>query len=163
MPKAFISEDDIEQSILDKLEEEHLGYDILIYKDGAYIGKTTMFRDGYPFDKYCINEHVFFIEPNDIEYKNYLYFTLHQKEMFGLMQVLNRNAAQPGLSQDDVARIKIKIPSKSIIVKFNEIIDGILSLIFKYAKENLFLSKQRYALLPRLMSGKLSVEGKEVI
>ena len=29
MPKAFISEDDIEQSILDKLEEEHLGYDIL--------------------------------------------------------------------------------------------------------------------------------------
>ena len=138
-------------------------YDILIYKDGAYIGKTTMFRDGYPFDKYCINEHVFFIEPNDIEYKNYLYFTLHQKEMFGLMQVLNRNAAQPGLSQDDVARIKIKIPSKSIIVKFNEIIDGILSLIFKYAKENLFLSKQRDALLPRLMSGKLSVEGKEVI
>ena len=29
MPKSFISEDDIEQSILDKLEEEHLGYDIL--------------------------------------------------------------------------------------------------------------------------------------
>lgn len=29
MPKAFISEDDIEQSILDKLEEEHLEYDIL--------------------------------------------------------------------------------------------------------------------------------------
>lgn len=29
MPKSFMSEDDIEQSILDKLEEEHLGYDIL--------------------------------------------------------------------------------------------------------------------------------------
>ncbi len=29
MPKAFISEDDIEQSILDKLEQEHLGYNIL--------------------------------------------------------------------------------------------------------------------------------------
>lgn len=29
MPKAFISEDDIEQSILDKLEEEHFEYDIL--------------------------------------------------------------------------------------------------------------------------------------
>jgi type I restriction enzyme R subunit len=29
MLKAFISEDDIEQSILDKLEEEYLGYNIL--------------------------------------------------------------------------------------------------------------------------------------
>ena len=29
--------------------------DILIYKDGAYIGKTTLFMDGYPFEKYCIN------------------------------------------------------------------------------------------------------------
>lgn len=29
MSKSFISEDDIEQSILDKLEEEHFGYNIL--------------------------------------------------------------------------------------------------------------------------------------
>lgn len=137
--------------------------DILIYKDGAYIGKTTMFMDGYPFEKYCINEHVFFIEPNDSDYKNYLYFTLHQKEMFELMQVLNRNAAQPGLSQDDILRIKIKIPDKVTIRSFNKLIDDIMHSIFKYAKQNQLLVQQRDALLPRLMSGKLSVEGKEIV
>ena len=138
-------------------------FNILIYKDGAYIGKTTMFMDGYPFEKYCINEHVFFVEPDDFSYKIYLYFTLHQNEMFELMQLLNRNAAQPGLSQPDISRIKIKIPPKDIVVKFNDYVAQILELIFKYAKENHNLEIQRDLLLQRLMSDKLSVEGKEVI
>lgn len=138
-------------------------FNVLIYKDGAYIGKTTMFMDGYPFEKYCINEHVFFVEPDDFSYKIYLYFTLHQNEMFELMQLLNRNAAQPGLSQPDISRIKIKIPPKDIVVKFNDYVAQILELIFKYAKENHNLEIQRDLLLQRLMSDKLSVEGKEVI
>ncbi|HRU02474.1 MAG TPA: restriction endonuclease subunit S, partial [Victivallales bacterium] len=29
--------------------------DILIYKDGAYIGKTTLFQDGFPHEKCCVN------------------------------------------------------------------------------------------------------------
>ena len=134
------------------------GNDILLYKDGAYIGRVTLFREGFPYDEYSINEHVFFIAPYDVKYQNYLYFTLHQDAFFTLMQNLNRNAAQPGLSRPDVERIKMVIPTESIIKEFNQNIEPILSCIFKMAKQNALLTRQRDLLLPRLMSGKLEVK-----
>ena len=134
------------------------GNDILLYKDGAYIGRVTLFREGFPYDEYSINEHVFFIAPDNVKYQNYLYFTLRQDAFFTLMQNLNRNAAQPGLSRPDVERIKMVIPTESIIKKYNQNVEPILSCIFKMAKQNALLSRQRDLLLPRLMSGKLEVK-----
>lgn len=136
---------------------KNTGNDILLYKDGAYIGKVTMFRDKFPYAHYAINEHVFFVSPKDKEYKNYLYFTLHQYEYFQLMQNLNRNAAQPGLSRGDVERIKMVIPSWDIITLYNNKVEPILKVIFKLAKQNTLLARQRDLLLPRLISGKLEV------
>ena len=137
---------------------KNTGNDILLYKDGAYIGKVTLFRDSFPFSEYAINEHVFFISPTDKEYKNYLYFTLHQEAYFSLMQNLNRNAAQPGLSRPDIERVKILVPSMGILEEYNKIIEPMLNKIFKLAKQNNLLAKQRDLLLPRLMSGKLEVK-----
>mgnify|MGYP000982132457 CR=1 FL=1 len=54
------------------------GNHILIYKDGAYIGKVTLFKYGFPFERFAINEHVFFMNSIRAEYQNYLYFTLKQ-------------------------------------------------------------------------------------
>ena len=131
--------------------------DILIYKDGAYIGKTTIFMNGFPFSSYAVNEHVFLLNSTDTVYQYYLYFTLHQKEYFELMQNLNRNAAQPGLSQSDINRIKIVVPDKKVVIEFNKLIQPIFDLIFENAKQKQYLIKQRDLLLPRLMSGKLEV------
>ena len=137
------------------------GNDILLYKDGAYIGKVTMFRDSFPYSEYSINEHVFFLSPMNIKYRNYLYFTLHQKEFFAVMQILNRNAAQPGLSRSDVERIKIVVPPSKIVELFDLQVERMLKVIFSLAKQNSLLARQRDLLLPRLMSGKLEVKVKE--
>lgn len=134
------------------------GNHILVYKDGAYIGKVTLFRNHFPFEKYAINEHVFFLNTANSNYLNWLYFTLNQESYFNLMQNLNRNAAQPGLSQPDIGRIKIRFPSEDVVVKFNEFVEPILNTVFNLAKANQNLSKQRDLLLPRLMSGKLEVK-----
>lgn len=131
---------------------------ILLYKDGAYIGKTTIFRNGFPFVKFAVNEHVFLIKANNFAYQNYLYFTLHQKEYFYTMQNLNRNAAQPGLAQPDIKRVKIVVPVESVVEKYNQIIEPLLDAVFQLAKINRNLIKQRDMLLPRLMSGKLEVK-----
>ena len=133
------------------------GNHILLYKDGAYIGKVTLFRNKFPFEKYAINEHVFFLNSQNVNYLNWLYFTLKQGSYFNLMQNLNRNAAQPGLSQPDINRIKIRIPTEDVAIKFNEFVDPILNTVFGLAKANKNLAKQRDLLLPRLMSGKLEV------
>ena len=133
------------------------GKHILLYKDGAYIGKVTLFRNQFPFKKYAINEHVFFLNSQNNNYLNWLFFTLKQDSYFNLMQNLNRNAAQPGLSQPDICRIKIRIPSEDVVIKFNEFIEPIFNNVFALAKANKILAKQRNLLLPRLMSGKLEV------
>lgn len=134
------------------------GNAILIYKDGAYIGKTTTFRNDFPFRIFAVNEHVFLMKSNNFSYQNYLYFTLHQKEYFYLMQNLNRNSAQPGLAQSDITRIKVTVPSENIVKQFNAIIEPIFVEVFQLAKVNKNLAQQRDMLLPRLMSGKLKVK-----
>lgn len=133
------------------------GNHILIYKDGAYIGKVTLFKYDFPFKEYAINEHVFFINSIREEYQNYLFFTLKQSAYFAMMQNLNRNAAQPGLSQLDINRIKILEPNKDIVIRFNDFVEPLLKEVFQLAKKNQTLTKQRDMLLPRLMSGKLEV------
>ena len=137
---------------------KNTGDDILLYKDGAYIGKVTMFMDKYPYEHYAINEHVFFVAPKNVEYKNYLYFTLHQNEFFVLMQNLNRNAAQPGLSRGDVERVQMTIPTSEVVKQFNQVVKPMLKIMFNLAKQNTLLARRRDLLLPRLMSGKLEVK-----
>ena len=134
------------------------GNAILVYKDGAYIGKTTIFRNKFPFETFAANEHVFLMKANNFIYQNYLYFTLHQKEYFYLMQNLNRNAAQPGLAQPDIKRIKITVPTEDVVNLFNDLVEPIFDEIFQLAKCNQNLTNQRDMLLPRLMSGKLDIK-----
>ena len=133
------------------------GSDILVYKDGEYIGKTTIFMNAFPFSQFAVNEHVFLLNANSSEYQLYLYFTLHLHEYYMLMQNLNRNAAQPGLSKPDMNRIKIVVPDIAVIQQFNEIVKPIMDHIFSLASQRNNLVEQRDLLLPRLMSGKLEV------
>lgn len=62
--------------------------DIAVYKDGAYTGKVTMFRDDFPYKEMAINEHVFLVQCENKLLQNYLLFTLKQKSYFDLIQIL---------------------------------------------------------------------------
>ena len=126
--------------------------DILLYKDGAYIGKVTLFMDGFPYKDYSINEHVFLMRSNEPLYQHYLYFTLALPQYFTQMQNLNRNAAQPGLTGKDIDTLKLYRPDEDTIRKFNSAIEPMMHNIFSLAKKNQILIKQRDLLLPRLMS-----------
>lgn len=131
--------------------------DILIYKDGAYIGKTTLFQDGFPHEKCCVNEHVFLLRSKDELYQNYLFFTLYQKLYFDKMQQLNANAAQPGINQESLKSLRILWPSKSVIEEFNDKVESLMKLIFVLAKQNTKLREARDILLPKLMNGQIEV------
>ena len=56
--------------------------DILIYKDGAYIGKTTLFQDNFPYHNCAVNEHVFLVHTKKPDLQYLLYFTLHSKTYY---------------------------------------------------------------------------------
>ena len=66
-------------------------YDVLIYKDGAYIGKKAMFGQGFPFQKMSINEHVFILRSNSKTNQFFIYFLLNQKELIKLNGIILLN------------------------------------------------------------------------
>ena len=131
--------------------------DILIYKDGAYIGKTTLFQDGFPHEKCCVNEHVFLLTSKDVRYQYFLFFTLNQGLYFEKMQQLNANAAQPGINQESLKSLKLIWPSEDKIEEFNKEVEASVKLIFVLAKQNTKLREARDILLPKLMNGQIEV------
>ena len=132
--------------------------DILIYKDGAYVGKTTIFKDNFPFDYATINEHIFLMRAKNVLFQNFLLFTLKQKNYFEIMQSLGQKAAQPGLNQEDLKSIKILVPNQKNITDFYTYSEKSLISIFKNANQSKELQSLRDWLLPMLMNGQISVE-----
>ena len=131
--------------------------DILLYKDGAYIGRVSLFQDGFPHREAAINEHVFLIHANDETLQYYLFFTLAQERYFKIFQGLNAYAAQPGLAQSSVLGLKVEMPGLEEIREFDRVVSPLVSEIFNLALQSRNLARQRDRLLPRLMSGRLEV------
>ena len=87
----------------------------------------------------------------------YLYLLLSEKT--DELQNLGRGGtATLNVNTKIFSNIKVIIPSDNILILFNEITSPVFSKILNNAKESLRLSHLRDTLLPRLMSGELSVK-----
>lgn len=128
-------------------------YDVLVYKDGAYIGKKAMFGNGFPFSNYAINEHVFILRSNDLANQFFLYFLLEQDKL----ALLNTNSAQPGLNQESMKNYQIILPDIKIITAFEKIVKNLVDKILVNSMEIKTLEKTRDTLLPKLLSGEIEV------
>jgi type I restriction enzyme S subunit len=131
--------------------------DILLYKDGAKLGRKTMYGKGFPFKVCSINEHVFILRTNEKLNQPYLYFFLDQKEITEKIINLNANSAQPGINKESVGTLEIMIPERRVLDLFNKIGMPILEKILINSIELRKLSEIREVLLPKLMSGKIRV------
>ncbi len=131
--------------------------DILIYKDGAYIGRTSLFQDGFPHKEMAVNEHVFLLHALNENYQYYIFFTLYQKQYFEKMQKLNKNAAQPGLNQKALLDLGMLCPSENFVLAFRKVIEPIMKALFSKANQIRLLTEARNRLLPKLMSGEIKV------
>ena len=129
-------------------------YDVLIYKDGAYIGRKSMFGNGFPYEQCCVNEHVFILRSNNRANQFFLYFLLNQEEL----KQLNTNSAQPGLNQESMKSLRVSIPGKVEVDRFGELVEPLIDKIFLNCNQSRMLSQIRDSLLPRLMSGKIRVK-----
>jgi type I restriction enzyme S subunit len=154
----YSSEKKVSTEFFEKMQKGKLvDRDILIYKDGAYIGKTSLFQDGFPHKTASVNEHVFLLHAENEELQYYLFFTLYQEEYFDKMQKLNKNSAQPGINQKNLLTLELMFPNKELISNFNELVTPIMSNIFAKAKQCHLLSQARDRLLPKLMNGEIEV------
>jgi type I restriction enzyme S subunit len=136
--------------------------DILLYKDGAQIGRKSMFRDGFPHVECCINEHVFILRTNGRCSQNYLFFWLDQPEMTQNIINLNANAAQPGINQLGVRGLSILLPPTPLLKIAEQVLETMLGVLFNNAKRNNILRQTRDLLLPKLISGELDVSELDI-
>lgn len=136
--------------------------DVLLYKDGAQIGRKSMFRDNFPYDTCCINEHVFILRCNNRITQNYLFFWLDFPDMTEMIRNLNANAAQPGINQASVRGLPILIPTREVLDVFQNTVEPLIALLFNLAKQNRILQITRDCTLPKLISGEIDVSDLDI-
>jgi type I restriction enzyme S subunit len=131
--------------------------DVLLYKDGAHIGRSSMFGDGFPHSQCAVNEHVFILRAEQCVGQSYLFFWLSQPESRQAVVNLNANTAQPGISQDKLNSLPFLLPPESLGKLFNESVEAQVAQIFRLALMNRKLARARDLLLPRLMNDEIAV------
>lgn len=127
-----------------------LGTSVTISSSGANAGFVSIhYEDIWAAD--CS-----FISEESTKYIYYVYEVLNN--MRAVVDNLQRGAAQPHVYPKDINRITIVVPDENIRAKANEKFFQLHKMIANLLQQNIFLSRQRDLLLPRLMSGKLEVK-----
>ncbi len=133
--------------------------DVAIYKDGAYIGKSSYFRDGFPHAECCVNEHVFLLRSNGVRLKqNALYLWLQEADTVHAIRATNANAAQPGINQQSIGGLELVVPDEKRAEHFDWLVEPLLAGVINLAKQIQNLRQTRNLLLPRLLSGKVPLK-----
>jgi type I restriction enzyme S subunit len=133
--------------------------DVAIYKDGAYIGKSSYFRDGFPHSECCVNEHVFLLRASGGRLKqNALYLWLQEPDTVQTIRAKNANAAQPGINQQTVGGLELVLPDEKTAEHFDRLVEPLLAEIISLSKRIQNLRRTRDLLLPRLLSGQVNLK-----
>lgn len=160
----YSSEKYISNEFFDSLKKgKVLSGDVLLYKDGAYTGKSSMALDGFPHEQCAINEHVFKLNTEGNRHQFFLYYTLNNPKVKEYIYTLaSSKAAQPGLNKSELLGTKIILPDVVALSEFETDVNSAMHMIASNAKENRKLEMLRDSLLPKLMSGELDVSEIEV-
>lgn len=90
-------------------------------------------------------------------HSHFAYCMLRTPAMFAYLNMIAYGTAQLNLSPIKAANLKIIKPTESIMEAFDKVVAPLFSSVFNLYNQIDFLSSQRDLLLPRLMSGKLSI------
>ena len=139
------------------------GYELLIYKDGGkpgyFIPNYSIFGEGYPYEECYLNEHVFKLDFSNKGYNAFCYFFFKTDLVMNYLNAQGGKAAIPGINRQDIENILIYSPENESVKEFGNIVLPMIKKILIRCKESRTLSQLRDTLLPRLMSGELSVDG----
>ena len=137
------------------------GYELLIYKDGGkpgyFIPNYSIFGEGYPFEEFFLNEHVFKLDFGDKGYNAFCYFYFWTDYVMNYLNAQGGKAAIPGINRQDIENIQIYAPENELVKRFGDIVLPSIRQILFNCKESRRLAQLRDTLLPRLMSGELKV------
>ena len=97
-----------------------------------------------------------FVPKYDYVSKYYIYSLVYPKLAF--VQSYKVGTTVSHLGKADIDRFKVIVPPEDIIMQYSKIVNSYFAEIVKVSNENQILSSLRDTLLPKLMSGEISVE-----
>ena len=137
------------------------GYELLIYKDGGkpgyFIPNFAIFGEGYPYDKMCLNEHVFKLDFSNKGYSLFAYFFFKTKQIMSYLNAQGAKAAIPGINSKDIDAIMMPSLENEYVKNYCNEVEDIITQILVLSKESRRLAELRDTLLPKLMSGEIKV------
>jgi type I restriction enzyme S subunit len=137
-------------------------YDVLLYKDGGRPGEyephLAMFGSGFPFDVFCINEHVYRLRANELLSQEFLYFWLTSELSLNEMRKKGTGVAIPGLNSTAVRSLAVLVPRKPVIEAFTRRVGPLIARLISNAIESRTLAAIRDTLLPKLLSGEIRLK-----
>ena len=153
----------IPEDFADNLKKGFIkGYELLIYKDGGkpgyFIPNFSIFGEGFPFEKMALNEHVFLLDFHNKGYNFFVYFYLQTEAIMKYLNAQGSKAAIPGIIRGDIESINLPTLGNENVINFCKVVEPIITTILNNAKESTRLATLRDTLLPKLMSGELSVD-----
>ena len=92
----------------------------------------------------------------------YLSKALTTQEFTDQMVTVAKGSAYPATSFDDFERAELVWPSEHLLEKYHELVEPMLRQVSALRKQCEQMSKQRDALLPRLISGKLRIDHLDI-
>lgn len=124
---------------------------VLIAMYGATIGETGVLAVDAASNQACC---ALFPKHEELTPEFTHLFAMHSKQ--GLIN-LSQGAAQNNISQQVVRNYPFIMPSELLLKEFNEVVSNIYKQKANLEKQNASLAKARDLLLPKLMSGELTV------
>ena len=128
------------------------GFVISVGRVGAYCGQFFAHRG-----KAWINNNASLIRPRDQRIAEWLYVALRNADV----DTIRRGAAQPFVSNGDVAGLKLLWPGEAQVAAFSAQLVPLLAAKAAGDAQSKTLTALRDALLPKLLSGELRVPDAE--
>ena len=123
---------------------------IVLSAIGANCGKTWLAMGKWS----CIKNTIRIFGTDEVP-TEFLYYLTGNLEFWS-----RRGSAQPFISQTDIRNKELIVPDKNTLTKFTLIVSNILKQAHLLNKKNEYLREMRDLLLPRLISGQITLDEK---
>lgn len=138
--KAYHREFKVEPPVITTGRSGSLG-SVLLVRKRAWPLNTTLYVKNF------LGNSAFFI-----------YYTLKNMRLEGF----NSGAGVPTLNRNHLSRLPFVLPPTSVQLRFDDVMEGMHGMLDVLRDSSEILSRTRDLLLPRLISGKLSVENLDI-
>jgi len=128
------------------------GFVIAVGRVGAYCGQFFSHRG-----KAWINNNASLIKQTDDGLAEWLFLSLSHADI----DVIKKGAAQPFVSNGDIAKLPLMWPKEALVRAFTDIVGPVQKKQDQHDVESRTLAQLRDTLLPKLISGELRIPDSE--